>query len=280
MRYIDLSQLKLPTGWAEKAARLNAQLKAATTDAERTAIMDKNPIWQELFVPLSKLSNGKCWYSEACDVMSDRDVDHFRPKNEAKNIDNIPRANESGYWWLAYDFENYRFSSQYSNQSRRDKFDKKKDTHGKNAYFPLFENSPVATNKRLCDDEHIMLLDPCKRDDPGLLTFDNKGVALPDTSAILDPDDKIRVEVSIRVYHLDHTPLQELRERVWGVCQRKIDEIRKITNDPDGMSQSSRNRINFLKDEIRKMTERDQEVSAVAIACCEKNGLTVFTQSI
>lgn len=280
MRYIDLTKLQLPDGWQAKADGLNTRLRSAATDAERTVIMDKSPIWQELFIPLSQLSNGKCWYSEACEVMSDRDIDHFRPKNEAKNIDNVPRATEAGYWWLAYDYENYRFSSQYSNQFRKDKFDKKKDKHGKNVYFPLFQNSQVATNKRSCDDEQIMLLDPCRRDDPGLLTFNDKGIAIPDAAAILDPDDKVRVEVSIRVYHLDHTPLEELRERVWGVCQRKIDEIRKITNDPDGMSNFGKNRIKFLKDEIRGMTERSQEVSAVAIACCGQNGLKVLTQDI
>ena len=125
-----------------------------------------------------------------------------------------------------------------------------------------------------------MLLDPCEKDDPGLLTFNNKGVALADITAIIDPDDKIRVEVSIKLYHLDHKPLEELRERVWGVCQRKIDEMRNISNDPDGLSMFAKNRISFLKDEIRSMMEREQELSAVAIACCEQNGLKVLTQSI
>ena len=280
MRYIDLTKLQLPDGWQAKAEALNIRLRAAATDSEKAKIMDDNPIWQDLFIPLNELSSGKCWYSEALDVMSDRDIDHFRPKNKAKNIDKIPRIDEEGYWWLAYEYDNYRFSSQYSNQIRKDKFTKKKEKRGKSVFFPLFAKSPVAKTKRQRKDEKIMLLDPCDKEDPCLLTFDNKGVAMPDTAAILDPDDKVRVEVSIQVYHLDHTPLQELRERVWGVCQRKIDEIRKITNDPDGMSNFGKNRIMFLKDEIRGMTERSQEVSAVAIACCGQNGLKVLTQDI
>ena len=70
------------------------------------------------------------------------------------------------------------------------------------------------------------------------------------------------------------------RQYLGGVCQQKIDEIREITNDPDGMSNFEKNRIKFLKDEIRRMTERSQEVSAVAIACCGQNGLKVLTQDI
>ncbi|MCC7150197.1 MAG: hypothetical protein IT216_13325 [Saprospiraceae bacterium] len=280
MRYIDISKIQLPAGWKTKADNLTAKIKAEPDAAKRAKIMDDNPIWKELLVPLSQLSKGKCWYSEAQDVMSDRDVDHFRPKNEAKNVDNIPRGDEEGYWWLAYDYENYRFSSKYSNRKTKDKFRKKKFIGGKGTLFPLFAGSPVAKTKNRCRDEQIMLLDPCDQNDPGLLTFDSKGIAMPDVSAILDPDDRIRVEVSIKIYNLDYSTLEELRERIWGICQRMIDEIRNITNDPDGMSNVGKDRVKFLKDEIRKMTDRNAVVSAVAIACCEQNGLKVLTQGI
>ena len=280
MRYIDISQLQLPTGWKKRADDLKKKLSKAPTDAARAKIMNDRPIWQELFVPLRNLSYGKCWYSETNDVMSDRNIDHFRPKNKAINVNGIPRSDEKGYWWLAYDYENYRFSSQYANQKRKDKFKKKRITGGKGDQFPLFADSPVAKTKNRCRDERIMLLDPCDRNDPGLLTFDSKGVAMPDASAILNPDNKTRVEVSIMVYNLDYSLLEELRERVWGTCQRKIDEIRKITNGPDGISNSEIDRVNFLLNEIRQMTDRNAVVSAVSIACCEHNGLRVLTQDI
>ena len=110
MRHININDLELPPNWADKANKLNADLQNAITHEERANIIEKNPIWQDLFIPLSNLSKGKCWYSEALEVMSDSDVDHFRPKNEAKNINDIHRADEDGYWWLAYDYENYRFN--------------------------------------------------------------------------------------------------------------------------------------------------------------------------
>ena len=57
-----------------------------------------------------------------------------------------------------------------------------------------------------------------------------------------------------------------------------INEIRSITSDPEGVSNFGRNRIKFLKDEIKKLTSRDEELSAVAIACCEHNGLHILTE--
>lgn len=278
MRYIDLSELELPDGWLDKANKLTQELVEANSLEARNTIIAKNEIWKELFLPLNKLSNGKCWYSEAKDVMSDRDVDHFRPKNKAKNLDNIPRQDEDGYWWLCYDYENYRFSSQYSNEPRKDKFNHKKETGGKWHYFPLFENSTVAKTKARCKDEEIMLLDPCDKDDPYLLTFNSTGKALPNPAAILNDNDIRRVLTSIKLYHLDHTPLEELRQRTWDFCQRMIDEIRNISSNPEGQSVADFSRVKFLKDEIRRIMNKTEPLSAVTIACCEENGLTMLTE--
>jgi hypothetical protein len=132
MRYINIKDIELPDGWEDRAKILHDRLVSAENAIERAEILEENPIWQELFIPLQNLSFGKCWYSEARDVMSDKDVDHFRPKNEARDLDGAVR---DGYWWLAYDWENYRFSSIYSNRRRKDKFDVEKEAGGKWSYF-------------------------------------------------------------------------------------------------------------------------------------------------
>src|SRR4051812_36450137 len=114
MRYVDLSKIEIPKAWLDKAVKLQKELEELATLKLKLAHIDKNQIWQDrtLFKAISELMDGKCWYSEAKELMSDRDVDHFRPKKKAKNKDNIER---DGYWFLAYDWENYRFSSIYSN---------------------------------------------------------------------------------------------------------------------------------------------------------------------
>lgn len=268
MRYINISDLVIPDDWINRAQALSKQLADAVSSEERSQLLEDNPIWQELFVPLSNLTNGKCWYSEAKDIMSDKDVDHFRPKNEARN--HLTGDLRTGYWWLAYDWENYRFSSIYSNRRRKDKFDPGKNTGGKWSYFPLFHGSPIAATKARIKDEDIMLLDPTDEDDPCLLTFDENGDAIPNTSQQKEIQ---RVTASIALYHLDHTPLKEERQKVWDRCQRLINEIESI-NSQDDISISDKARVKFLKDEIRRMIDHHEELSAVAIACIEQNRLS------
>ena len=121
MRYVDLSKVKIPKDWLEKAQKLQQELTGIIDIKDKLAHIDKNPIWQDnsLFTVLNNAMDGKCWYSEAKDLMSDRDIDHYRPKKEAK--DTVGKIRD-GYWFLAYDWENYRFSSIYSNPLRKDKF--------------------------------------------------------------------------------------------------------------------------------------------------------------
>src|SRR5580765_3779183 len=110
MRYIDPTKIKIPQPWLEKAAKLQMEIEGFATIEDKLDHIDKNQIWQDktLFKALSDVMDGKCWYSEAKELMSDRDVDHFRPKKKAANKDSTER---DGYWFLAFDWENYRFSS-------------------------------------------------------------------------------------------------------------------------------------------------------------------------
>lgn len=279
MRYIDISKLELPEGWMEKAKALTKSLEAAGSKEARDKVLDENPIWQELVVPLSKLSSGKCWYSEAKELMSDRDVDHFRPKNEARGLPKkvatgIDTKKRDGYWWLAYDWENYRFSSIYCNRRRLDKFKSVEKTGGKWSYFPLFQGSIVAKVKGRLKDEDIVLLDPTNEHDPDLITFDSSGDVIPNTN---NPQEIVRVKVSENIYHLDHTPLKEERVKVWNKCERHIKEIDKIKSQKT-LSTTDRARLDFLKTELKSMTLREEELSAVAIACCENYKLSYLTR--
>jgi hypothetical protein len=64
-------------------------------------------IWRDLAEWLKGQSYGKCWYSEARETFSYWHVDHFRPKKKVKDLN----GNEAqGYWWLAFDWHNYRLA--------------------------------------------------------------------------------------------------------------------------------------------------------------------------
>lgn len=268
MRTIPINLLELPEGWADKAQALIESMQEKT-EAERKEIINGNSIWQELLVALKKLSNGKCWYSEAQEVMSDLDVDHFRPKSEALNLDNLKRE---GYWWLAFDWENYRLSSIYSNRKRKDKHTEEDLSYGKGSFFPLRENCRAATCKAELDDEVFYLLDPVNPDDPDLLHFNDEGKAVPSITEDDQPWEFQRAKISIDLYHLNHTPLREARQVVWNLCQRKIDEIKTI-GKKEYRSASDNARVQRIREELREMTSKKSEFSAVALACIEQNKL-------
>ncbi|MBX9886993.1 MAG: hypothetical protein K2Y30_03550 [Flavobacteriaceae bacterium] len=271
MRTIDISNLEnlLPDGWKDNAENLKISLVGKTA-IERRKIFKDSPIWQELLVIFKGLSNNKCWYSEAQEVMSDMDVDHFRPKNEAKQITDGKVIIRDGYWWLAYDWKNYRLSSIYSNRPRKDKHTEEKEAYGKGSFFPLRDGCLPATCEDELDDEVIYLLNPTNPNDPDLLFFSNDGSAIPSVEKESEPWNYIRAEVSINIYHLNHTPLKDARLVVWNLCQRKIDQIKKI-NQKAHRTAGDNARIEIIKAELRQMMSKSSEFSAVALACVEKN---------
>lgn len=271
MRTIDISNLEnlLPDGWQKNAKILKDSLEGKTA-IERRKIFKDNPIWQDLIIIFKGLSNNKCWYSEAQEVMSDMDMDHFRPKNEATQIEEGKIIKREGYWWLAYDWKNYRLSSVYSNRLRKDKHTDDNESFGKGSFFPLRKGCTPATCYDDLDDEVFYLLNPTNPNDPDLLFFCEDGKAIPSVEQESEPWNYVRAEVSIDIYHLNHTPLRDARLVVWNLCQRKIDQIKKI-NQKTHRTASDNARIEIIKAELREMMSKSTEFSAVALACVEKN---------
>ena len=154
MRWVDIDNIVLPDGWLTKAnkalndlrdevLRAEADARVAGKDifaARRAAIAAglKVParvrIWQDLNAALSMLRGGKCWYSESRNPTADKNVDHFRPKNGVAE-DPV----HEGYWWLAFQWRNYRYSSQWCNQRRVN--DANGTRGGKWDHFPLCKGS-------------------------------------------------------------------------------------------------------------------------------------------
>lgn len=264
MRYIDIDELDLPDDWETRARRLTERLENCTTHDERMEIIRNNPIWGELRTRLSDLSNGKCWYSEAQDVMSFKDVDHFRPKGNALELD---KSEREGYWWLAFEWRNYRFSSEMSNRPSSDKFKDVKDVKGKHDYFPLRPGSHPAT--RPTDDtrdEHPYLLDPCDEDDCTLLSFDDTGMPIPTASEGTWAYQ--RAEVSIRFYHLDYSEIVKAREQLWKETERLINETENLMQDETAKTSGTiKNAIKANQKRLRTLSSQRAELSSAVRAC-------------
>ncbi len=258
MRYIPLREHNPDPEWIRRAAALIAELKSAGDCGARNMIIDENSaLWGELKEWLLGLSHGKCWFSEAKDCFSHWDVEHYRPKKSAKDRDGTTHG---GYWWLAFDWENYRICGNAGNRK-------------KGTYFPLRDGCARVGEDGDLRYEVPMLLDPVDEDDPVLLFFDLEGhaVAAPHVD---DEWEKIRVEYSVERYNLNFPPLMDKRRAVWAECWNRVEEYRRELNlwmrDPGNVI--ARDRFRQAARHLRAMIREDQELSAVARACMESAG--------
>jgi uncharacterized protein (TIGR02646 family) len=276
MRWVDIDELEFPDGWQRRADKALNELRKEIEDAEqaarlagkdiaaarKTAITEglkkksRQQVWRELAKPLSVLQKGKCWYSESKNPTSDKDVDHFRPKNRVAED-----SDHEGYWWLAFNWRNYRYSCQWCNQRRVDAANG--TDGGKLDHFPV---APGSFRARLEGDnwrqEEVELLDPIDPEDWKLLTFRTNGQPIPAKSPGTREHD--RAETSIRIYHLHCRELVIERKNLAGKIERLIqymETLRSKINDPE-----MRELYKSQQKELLKAIKDNAEYSAAALA--------------
>lgn len=240
MRFVDMAPLQFPNGWHARAAQALADLRTEINEAEAAAqAAGEDPvaarkaaiaaglnrparqqIWRDLGPHLSDLRKGKCWYSESLNPTSDKNVDHFRPKGRVEED-----PSHEGYWWLAFTFQNFRYSSQWCNQRRVEKV--KGTSGGKADHFPLLASGVRARQEG--DDlelEDPELLDPTDPDDWKLLTFLPDGYPTP--ARPKGTPEHQRAAKSIEIYHLHCKPLVNGRFAVAGGMQRIVQDLERL----------------------------------------------------
>lgn len=273
MRYIDNNMIE------DEALRLNwNQTKKDHYDklqklsaSDRKEYITAHPDWNEFQSVMLKLSYNKCWYSEAPIGNNDFEIDHFRPKNKARQKIDYTKTKskscthkENGYWWLAYSWENYRLSGALANKRRRDRLGDCDDVKGKGDYFPLdLGNGRIAEDEENTSCEVAILLDPINPLDVCLLTFDN-GKPMPASTDQYEID---RVKQSIFYYHLDLDQLNTARKIVWDNC---VDHIKDAKNAIDN-SVTKHEKYEMMKKcfkELRKLVNPEKaDYTSTAKAC-------------
>lgn len=199
MRYVDLSNLALPSDWNARSIAAAARVAAgADLDAE-------GKVWRDLKDGLGLLLNDKCWYCETPIVRSDNAVDHFRPKGRCSDAANP----HPGYRWLAFEKDNYRYSCTYCNSRRRDLVGG--SVGGKADRFPLLDEATRLYSPGPLHQEQPALLDPCSLDDWELLGCKQEDGS--SCAATTEAAEQTRVQISIDVYHLNHEPTCKLRHQ-------------------------------------------------------------------
>jgi len=269
MIFIDLEN-KLPTDadlppnirwtqdewntWLAESVRLVgelAKLDATGQMKERNELIDKHGgHWGKLKPWLLSLSGGKCWFTEARDIASHLDVEHFRPKKATRNVKGPER---DGYWWLAFDYMNFRIAGTVPNRK-------------KGAWFPLRFGSPCSTfTRRREGDEVPHFLDPTNAHDVTLLAFDEEGKAVPAPG--IPRWDYVRVRRTVdRLKLTEHQALTEERRKVW---QRTTILINKYLQALAEMrtSAAAREKVKAAARDIVCLTRPEAELSSVAKWC-------------
>ncbi len=258
MRYIPLLKQPPSQAWLDKAAAATAEIEAAKGDrVARNKLIEKYaPLWGELKDWLLDLSGQKCWFSEAKDCFQDWDVEHYRPKKSAKDLDGNER---DGYWWLCLDWKNLRICGRVGNTK-------------KGTFFPVYDAVADEDHRGVVDDELPYLLDPILKKDCQLLSFNQLGEAIPASG--LDDWDRLRVEVSVKRYKLDFDKLELMRKTIWDTCTTLMNEIQNLMlENAKCPSAKKTTQIAEKIDQLASYTRRDQVCSSVAIACLQKSQL-------
>ncbi|QBE63192.1 hypothetical protein [Pseudoduganella lutea] len=242
--------------WLAKSSQLVAELsalEAAGKRDERNALIDANSAhWGALKEWLLALSAGKCWFSEVRELYSHYDVEHFRPKKEAKTLDASLR---DGYWWLAFDYTNFRVCGNVGNRK-------------KGGWFPLKDGSLCSTYAAPCEEsETRYLLDPIDDDDVALIAFDEEGKVIPVPGSSLWEQERV-IETVKRLKLNEHAPLAEARRKVWQQVDRLINDFAMAkARIGAGNNPAAKAKLTEVRARIREMTNPTAELSAVARWC-------------
>lgn len=232
--------------------RLSVLNNVCVTKVRNDYITTRSTHWGKLKDWLKVLSHGKCWFSETRDLYSHYDVEHFRPKAHSKSIDGVER---DAYWWLAFDYTNYRLCGNVGNRK-------------KGNWFPLREGSLQSDFYTQAEDsEEPYILDPTDADDVSLISFDDEGKAIP--SPGISDWEEIRVEETIKRLKLnEYNDLAEERRKVWLKVTTEIDGyLKHKARCTNGCNPVAREKAKTHCLNIRNMTLDSAELSSVARWC-------------
>lgn len=214
----------LPKKWSKIYTARVAKVGALGTHDLRSEYIKKNGSWGLLKKWLAKASEYKCWYCEAKSARAPFDIDHFRPKLGI-TVDGVKLVGHDGYYWLAYEWSNFRLSCQRCNRPEKDGVD---ILHGKANEFPIQDeiqrcSLPAAS----LISELPRLLDPCVQADCDLLAHGIDGEVKPLAPTGTWEHQRARYTIDRLGFNEWNTP--EAKKNSWRLLD---DLIRLAGNEP------------------------------------------------
>lgn len=244
----------IPDKVLKVAERAQQKLESIPEPERKKFIEKKSHVWRAFARYLAKMSYGKCWYSESNDPQSFFDIDHFRPKKEAKRSE---LENDDGYPWLAFSWENFRYSAGRSNRLSTD--EETEQVVGKGSWFPLLQGSVKADWNNRCEEyEKVLLLDPTVRTDVDLIEINSVGRACA-SFACVGQTKSDRVIRSIEIYGLNLGNLVTARKRVIREINDNYNNFMEIVTAGNDLQA-----IDRLRNQLRRATLPDASYSLAA----------------
>lgn len=265
MIYIETNNYQPDAEWLQKSEEILTSMMAVFNDpslGEEEKFrrindkIDRNKgHWTIIKEDLLKLSYRKCWYSDVRELFSHYHVEHFRPKKECVELNNDKLE---GYWWLAFDYENYCVCGSVGNTTKGNKF--------------AVKSNKAANPDASIEDEVCFLLSPKNKEDVRQITFNENGEAKPS-----NPDKNawnyIRADYTISTLKLDYDVLQDERKRVWGKMSDLIQEINELDKSiNDSPSATKLTKLEGLKNKVREKIAPCEELSSTNRACLRASG--------
>jgi len=254
MRWICKDDIEecLTQKWRDDAAKKLKSLVNAKTEVQRKAILERkasSDIWRGFYKLLPENLKKKCWYCESEDIRTDTPVDHFRPKNK---VEEAPE--HDGYWWLAFDWENYRCACDFCNSRRV--FDDSEG--GKACKFPISNPEARAfTPGQEWKREKPEFLDPFDPGDWKLLWFDGDGKPEPKPEATVEEQRK--VTNSIDIFHLHQAKIVRARNRIRLDVEKEVKKLRVAEEEGNQAD------LQDAKNKLRAMVRDTATLSKAAI---------------
>lgn len=250
MRWICKDDIEecLTKAWRDIAEQAKQDLLNEPDVKERKKILEKaasSNVWRTFYDLLPDNMKKKCWYCEAEDIRADMPVDHFRPKNKVE-----AELNHQGYWWLAFNWDNYRCACTFCNSRRI--FDE--TVGGKACKFPLANPESrafIPADVQALHAEIPDFLDPFNPDDEKLLWFDLDGKPEPKPEAT--EGECRKVQNSIDIFHLHEIRIVRARNKIRINIEREVAKIRQ------GLD------VNQAKLNLRKMVRDTEKLSRAAV---------------
>jgi uncharacterized protein (TIGR02646 family) len=268
MRFVNREriQAKITEEWLKDADATLDSVKDLPAKERREAIKKKSEVWRSLKDILSDASHGKCWYCESREVRSHNPIDHYRPKSAVSEC-----SEHDGYWWLAFDWQNYRFCCTYCNSALRDE-DDDEVTHGKQDHFPLLDEAKRAKNST--DNwklETPLLLDPWEASDTKLLYFDIKGKVIEKYPEGVHKEKFLKAKTSIDTYNLNHSKIKNNRMVIYNRIKeliessyRKRQVLQNMHDAPPEVTEELNKDLDAIDQSLARLMGEEAEYSSVA----------------